>query len=113
MVQFGAGWCPECRLLSKELDNPQLHGYMAQHFVRLSINVGEFNRNLELAKSLGVDVVQSGIPAAAFFTPDGAAILTTQHGELARASQEGSESLLRFLEQIRQQASLRSPRPSS
>ena len=86
---------------------------MAQHFVRLSIDVGEFNRNLGLAKSLGVDVVQSGIPAAAFFTPDGAAILTTQHGELARASQEGSESLLRFLEEIRQQASLRSPRPFS
>ena len=113
MVQFGAGWCPECRVLSKELDSPRLHDYMAQHFVRLSIDVGEFNRNLELAKSLGIDVVQSGIPAAAFFTPKGAAILTTQHGELARASQEGSESLLRFLEEIRQQVSLRSPRPSS
>lgn len=112
MVQFGAGWCPECRALSKELDNPRLHDYVAQHFVRLSIDVGEFDRNLDLAKSVGLDVVQTGIPAAAFFTPDGGPIFATQHGELARASQEGPESLLGLFEQIRRQITPRSLRPS-
>jgi protein disulfide-isomerase len=110
MVQFGADWCPDCRALSKELD---ASSDLTQHFVRLNIDVGEFNRNLDVAKSVGLDVVESGIPAAAFFTPDGAIILITQHGELARASQEGSESLRRFLEEIRRKATPRFPQPSS
>jgi hypothetical protein len=33
-------------------------------FVCVNVDVGEFNRNLDVARSLGVDVIQ-GIPAAA------------------------------------------------
>jgi hypothetical protein len=33
--------------------------------------VGEFNRHLDIARALGVDLTQ-GIPAAVFFKPDGA-----------------------------------------
>ena len=69
MVEFGANWCGDCMELSKRLEDPITRNRLEQHFVVLTVDVGEFNRNLAIARSLGVDLNQ-GIPTAAFFSPD-------------------------------------------
>jgi len=68
MVQFGASWCPDCLELSKSLNDMIIFNHLEQHFVVVNIDVGEFNRNLNVARSVGVDVNQ-GIPVAVFFPP--------------------------------------------
>ena len=68
MVRFGASWCPDCLELSKSLNDVITSNRLEQHFVVVNVDVGEFNRNLNVARSLGVDVNQ-GIPVAVFFPP--------------------------------------------
>jgi len=45
------------------------------------VNIGEMNANLEIAKDLGVSL-KNGVPAAAFFAPDGKPVGITNQGEL-------------------------------
>jgi thiol:disulfide interchange protein len=70
MVEFRADWCSDCRMLSRQLLESQTQATIAERFMVVQVDVGEFNRNLDIARALGVDVNQ-GIPAAAFFEPDG------------------------------------------
>ena len=68
MVEFGADWCSDCLELSKELEKGAVRNYLKEHFVVLNVDVGQFNRNIDVAKSLGVDINQ-GIPTVVFFPP--------------------------------------------
>jgi thioredoxin 1 len=69
MVEFGAGWCTDCAQLSKSLEDEKRRDQFRKEFELLYVDVGEFNRNLDIAKSLGIDVTEA-IPTAAFFPPN-------------------------------------------
>ena len=67
MVEFGADWCTDCRKLSQSLEGSRQQDYLRGHFIVMKIDVGQFNRNLDTARSLGIDVTNPGIPVALFF----------------------------------------------
>jgi thiol:disulfide interchange protein len=69
MVEFEADWCSDCRVLSRSLQERGIRDYLARHVEALHVDVGQFNRNLDIARYLGV-VVYLGIPAAVFFLPE-------------------------------------------
>ena len=69
MVEFEADWCSDCQALSGSFEQRGIRDYLATHVEALHVDVGQFNRNLDIARSLGVDVNQ-GIPAAVFFLPE-------------------------------------------
>ena len=69
MIEFGADWCSDCLELSQRLKEPVVRDYLKEHFVIVNVDVGRFDLNVDIAKSLGVDVTQ-GIPAAVFYPPD-------------------------------------------
>jgi thiol:disulfide interchange protein len=69
MVEFEADWCSDCWDLSKSLQERDIRDYLVRHVEALHVDVGQFNRNLDIARYLGVDVNQ-GIPAAVFFLPE-------------------------------------------
>ena len=69
MVEFGADWCSDCAQLSKSLEDERRRDQFRKEFELLHLDVGEFNRNLDIAKSLGIDVTEA-IPTAAFFPPN-------------------------------------------
>ncbi len=70
MVEFGADWCIDCRELSRRLQEESTRNEMAEHFDVVGVDVGEFDRNVDVARALGIDMNQ-GIPAAEFFAPAG------------------------------------------
>ena len=70
MVLFGADWCSDCAELSTSLQQDAFRSYLNRNYVILRVDVGEFDRNLAVAKSLGVEVSQ-GIPTAVFFPSSG------------------------------------------
>jgi thioredoxin len=109
MVEFGANWCSDCVALSRHFEQEETRDYLQKHFLLLKVDVGEFNRNLDMAKSLGVDINQ-GIPAAVFFAPDGSRIGATNGGELASSGKYGSNQILAFLQEVAVRRRIETPR---
>jgi thioredoxin 1 len=69
LLDFGGDWCPDCQVLDiyfNQAPNAQL---LAKNFVRVNVNIGHMDANIELAKKYGVPV--HGVPALAVVDGDG------------------------------------------
>jgi thioredoxin 1 len=95
---FGANWCPDCRELDKAM-----HGKSAEQinsrFVVVKIDVGNFDKNTELAKSYG-NPIKKGIPAAVVLTSDNKMLYATKAGELSTARRMGEQGIYDFFTQM-------------
>ncbi len=99
MVTFGANWCPDCLTLHKDLEDPVTRDYANRKFEIVNVDVGEFDKNAEVARDLGVAPV-NGIPLAVFFSSDGRPICDTRRGELEPARHYTSSEILDFLKEV-------------
>jgi len=99
MVIFGANWCKDCVVLHKLLDEPPTKSYVDAHFEIVGVDLGRFDKNMDVAKSLKVDL-DKGIPAAAFLASDGSSIGNTNNGELEPSRNYHSEMILHFLHEV-------------
>jgi thioredoxin len=70
LLDFGADWCPDCRALEKLFGDTLVAGFLAEKFHVVRIDVGRWNRNLEISKAYG-SPIDSGIPAVVVLAPDG------------------------------------------
>ena len=69
LVDFGGNWCPDCRKLAGVFDAPALAPWLARHFVLVKVDVGRFDKNMDIATAHGVKL--TGVPAVLAFAPDG------------------------------------------
>jgi thiol-disulfide isomerase/thioredoxin len=99
MAIFGANWCKDCVVLHKLLDEPATKSYVDAHFEVIGVDLGRFDKNMDVAKSLKVDL-DKGIPAAAFLASDGSSIGNTNNGELEPSRNYHSEMILHFLHEV-------------
>jgi len=109
MVVFGGNWCADCRALHDRLREPPVREYVEEHFEIVNVNIGEMNANLGIAKDLGVSL-KKGVPAAAFFAPDGKPVGITNQGELEPARQYNARQVLTFLRRVAEQHLIEKPR---
>lgn len=49
LIDFGANWCADCRVLAGVLELPEMRPWIARHFELIQVDVGEFDRNLDIA----------------------------------------------------------------
>jgi thioredoxin 1 len=99
IVVFGANWCGDC----KALDAAMKHGASAPLILRdfevVKVDVGHFNKNLDLAKSYGVPL-QKGIPAVVVLSPANKVLHATRDGELANARSLGDQGIYTLLKRM-------------
>jgi thioredoxin 1 len=98
MVTFGANWCPDCLTLHKNLEAPDTRDFAHKTFEFVNVDVGDFDKNAEVAHELGVEV--NGIPLAVFFSSDGRPICDTSRGELEPSRHYTSREILEFLREV-------------
>ncbi|MEP7101630.1 MAG: thioredoxin family protein [Burkholderiales bacterium] len=84
LVIFGANWCEDCRALDLALKSGANAAQMTREFRVVKVDVGHFDRNLELSKAYG-DPIKKGIPAAVLLSADNQVLYATRAGELADA----------------------------
>lgn len=99
MVTFGANWCLDCRMLYHHLSSEPVASYTREKFHFVNVDVGKFNRNRDVAESLGVSLT-SGIPVAVFFDPGGEIVGTTNNGELEPSRHYSSQQILKFVRDV-------------
>lgn len=73
------------------------------------MDVGDFDRNLDIARELGVGL-DRGIPVAIFYGRDGRVIGTTSRGELEPARRYSSQQILAFLQVVAREERITVPR---
>lgn len=99
MVIFGANWCPDCRMLHKNLGEGATQDYARQHFELVSVDIGNHDKNLKIAEELGV-TLKKGIPVAAILQADGKLVATTNRGELESSRHYSPQQILAFMHEI-------------
>jgi thioredoxin 1 len=95
LLVFGANWCPDCRELDKAL-NGSSHVLISGHFQVVKVDVGRFDKNLDLANQYG-NPIKMGIPAVVVLSADNKIVYSTKGGELANARKMGDTGIYDFL----------------
>jgi thiol:disulfide interchange protein len=96
LIDFGADWCPDCRVLDRLYHQPQVTRAIDDDFHLVLVDVGEFDSNIDVARRWGVDLRRSGIPALVVVR-DGKVSFASNRGEFANARNMKAPSLLAFL----------------
>ncbi len=97
LLDFGANWCPDCIVLDKLFQDPQVNPYLKQHFVLVNIDVGNFDHHLDISQKYG-DPISGGIPAEVVLNADGKMLASTKNGALADARNATAGQILKYLE---------------
>lgn len=97
LVVFGANWCEDCRAFDRALQRPATARLVAGSFRLVKVDVGQFDRNLDVAADYG-NPIAKGIPAAVLLSPGNEVRYATRAGELADARRMGEAAIHRFLE---------------
>ena len=97
LLVFGANWCGDCKVLDGAMKSGASAALMARDFKVVKIDVGRFDRNVDLAERYGVPL-KKGIPAVAILSPKGELLYATRAGELADARQMGDAGIHDFFQ---------------
>ncbi|MGE3332773.1 MAG: thioredoxin family protein [Rhodospirillaceae bacterium] len=69
LLDFGGNWCPDCRVLGGVLELNEVEGHVARTFEVAMIDVGRFNKNLDIAQTYGVKI--TAVPTVIILDPQG------------------------------------------
>ncbi|MEU1600428.1 thioredoxin family protein [Streptomyces sp. NPDC005708] len=96
LIDFGADWCMDCRVLGARFLEPGPAAILAKYHV-VTVDVGEFDRNLDIAARY-VNLQTSGIPALVVLDPASGRIkVATNQGEFANARTMSADQVKEFL----------------
>src|SRR6185437_13920350 len=95
LLIFGANWCEDCRALDDALRTDRSARLLRGEFTVVKIDVGRFDRNLDVARAYG-DPIRRGIPAAVIVSADNRVLYATRAGELADARRMSKGDIYTF-----------------
>jgi thiol-disulfide isomerase/thioredoxin len=96
ILDFGANWCYDCHVLDYALHQPNAAKIAGPNFIVVHVDVGEFDKNLDLANQYKVPL-KRGIPALAVLNSDGSLLYSQQNGEFESARSMDPATLVAFL----------------
>ena len=99
LVIFGANWCGDCKILDMALKQGVSAPLVAKEFKVVNVNVGRFDRNVDIAQSYGVPL-KNGIPAVVILSPKNQVLYVTREGELADAGKMGENGIYEFFRKV-------------
>jgi thiol:disulfide interchange protein len=71
LIDLGGNWCADCRILAGVMALPEVQRFTAAHYVVVSVDVGRFNRNLQIPARFGITQRLEGVPSVLITDPDG------------------------------------------
>jgi thiol:disulfide interchange protein len=94
LLVFGANWCIDCHILDRAFHQPRVAPLLDGNFVVVHIDVGQYDKNLSLAKQYHVDLGK-GVPSVAVI--DAKNTLLTSTTEFEKAHLLSEEDVIDFL----------------
>jgi thioredoxin 1 len=104
LLDFGGNWCIDCHVLERAFQQPRIAPLLEENFVVVHVDVGQYERNLDLARKYRVDL-QKGVPSLAVLNARGAVLYSTADFERARMLSE--DDVISFLRKWKPPATAR------
>lgn len=104
LIQWGGNWCMWCKLLDKALrSDKQLSRKLLYEYDVVHVDIGQFDKHMELAASYGADLRKNGVPFLTVLDAEGKLVVNQETGAL-ESKEPGKQEhdvarLLAFLEQ--------------
>lgn len=99
LIDLGGNWCADCRILSGLMELPGMHAFLAAHYEMVSVDVGRFNRNLQIPARFGITERLAGVPAILVATADGTLVNRGQVSAIEDARHMTPQALADWLAQ--------------
>jgi protein disulfide-isomerase len=99
IIVFGANWCGDCKMLDAAMKTGASAPLLARDFKIVKVDVGHWDKNLDVAKLYGVPL-EKGIPAVAIISSKGGVLYVTKEGELANARSMGDSGIYEFFKRV-------------
>ena len=69
LIDLGGNWCLDCRLLAGTMDLPQLRKFIAANYEVAIVDVGRFDKNLDIPAQYGIKDRLEGVPSVLIVDP--------------------------------------------
>ena len=97
ILVFGGNWCYDCHALDAAFRSVEIAPIVNKNFVVVHVNIGEYDKNLDLAEKYDVPL-KRGVPASAVLGSDGTLLYSQKQGEFESAKRISKEDVVAFLE---------------
>lgn len=97
IVEFGGNWCGDCRVLDIYFEQPPNADLLAKYFIKVGVNVGHFDANVDLAQKFGVPL-NRGVPALVVLDSSGKVLYAQKNAEFEKMRQLAPSDLTAFLQ---------------
>ena len=101
LLDFGGNWCLDCHVLDNAFHQPRIAPLLNNNFVLVHVDVGRYDKNLDIAKRYRVNL-EKGVPSLAVLSARGAVLYST--GDFERARVLSEEDVIAFLDKWKPQA---------
>ena len=69
LIDLGGNWCGDCRVLAGTLELPAMKTFMRRHYQVVTVDVGRFERNLQIPAHYGFNTRLKGVPTLLVVDP--------------------------------------------
>ncbi len=99
LVMWGGNWCGWCHLLDGVLESDRtLSRTMLYEYKLVHVDIGKFDKNMDLAAELGADPKKHGAPFLTVIDGDGKAIANQETSSLEEGDHHDPAKVKAFLE---------------
>ena len=99
LIDLGGNWCADCRILAGLMQLPEMRRFLDQRYVVVLVNVGRFNRNLQIPARFGITKRLEGVPSVLIAKPDGTLVNRDHFFALDDARHMGPQAIADWLAQ--------------
>ena len=107
LLVFGGNWCVDCHLLDLYFHDPGNASLLAANYVLVNVNVGEYDKNLDLARKYGIPL-SKGVPALVVLDGAGHVLYAQRNAEFENMRVKDASAVTAFLEKWKPRPSRRS-----
>jgi thiol-disulfide isomerase/thioredoxin len=97
MLDLGGNWCPDCVILANVMRLPAMKTFMAAHYEFAAVDVGRFDKNLQIPARFGFTRRLVGVPMILVATPDGKLVNRDNVFALSNARDMTPQALAAYL----------------
>ena len=84
LIDLGGNWCGDCRVLAGTIEQTELKRFVDSHYVVVAVDVGRFDKNLQIPARYGIHDRLKGVPSLLVVDPKGDRLLNA--GDTANLS---------------------------